>query len=431
VPSRSFGGEVSLFGDSKILFLYVALGLFACSAGYLLLAIVLTDRFGREIVNPPLASGQRPVTLIKPICGLEWGLADNLRTFCNQDYGTFQVIFGVHSPRDLAIPVIRKVIAEFPERDLSLVVCDRLIGSNYKISNIANMAEYAKHDILVISDSDMRVDPSYLKAVIEPFGRADVGATTCLYSGHGRGGIVSRVAAMFINDWFLPSALIPRQFAEQDYCFGATMAVRRDVLDQSGGIQSLADFLADDYMLGQRVIAAGYKIALVPYVVANIIHEKSLSALYHHELRWAHTIKSVQPIGYLLSAITDIFSISLLAGAALLAAGYSPISAAMPVVLAMVLRTVLHGKVSGSLLKGDSYSPWLVPLRDGLSFIVRATSYFSGRVQWRGTDFTLMENNRIRVGGSPPNTRSRDTSTEIETHDDRREKDLILKPADV
>jgi len=401
------------------LFLYVALGLFACSVGYLLLAIVLTDRFGREIVNPPLASGRRPVTLIKPICGLEWGLADNLRTFCNQDYGDFQVIFGVHSQSEPAIPVIRKVIAEFPKRDLSLVVCDRLIGSNYKISNIANMAEYAKHDILVISDSDMRVDPSYLKAVIEPFDRADVGATTCLYSGHGRGGIVSRVGAMFINDWFLPSALIPRRFAEQDYCFGATMAVRGDVLDQSGGVESLADFLADDYMLGQRVIAAGYKIALVPYVVANIIHEKSWSALYHHELRWARTIKSVQPIGYLLSAITDVFSISLLAGAALLAAGHTPVSAALPVVLAVVLRTVLHGRVSASLVRCGSFWPWLVPVRDGLSLIVRATSYFSGRVQWRGTDFTLMENNRIRVGGSLPNTRSRDTSTEIETHQQR------------
>jgi len=388
------------------LFLFVALGLFACSAGYLILAIVLTGRFGREIVDPPLASGQRPVTLIKPICGLEWGLAENLRTFCNQDYGDFQVIFGVHTPNDPAIPVIRKVIAEFPEHDLSLVVCDRLIGSNYKISNIANMAEYAKHEILVISDSDMRVDPTYLKAVIEPFDRDEVGAATCLYSGHGRGGTVSNVAAMFINDWFLPSALIPRRFTEQDYCFGATMAVRRDVLAQTGGIESLADFLADDYMLGQRVIDAGYKIVLVPYVVANIIHERSWSSLYHHELRWARTIKSVQPIGYLLSAITGVFSISLLAGAALLIAGHSPFLAALPIVLAAVLRTVLHGKVNVSLVEGGSFSPWLVPLRDGLSFMVRATSYFSGRVQWRGTDYTLMENNRIRVGEVVPEIRT-------------------------
>ena len=381
--------------------IYIVLGLFACSAGYGLFAIAKVTMFRRKIARAPLASGDRPVTVIKPICGMEVELAENLRSFCQQDYGAYQVLFGVRSANDPAIPVIRQIVEEFPEIDCALVISDRIIGSNYKISNIANIAELAKHDILVISDSDMRVDRRYLKAVVAPFDRDDVGAATCLYSGHARGGMPSMLAAMFVNDWFLPSALIPEGLAEQKYCFGATMAVRRDVLDTAGGFAALANFLADDYMLGKVVSDAGYRIALVRYVVSNVMHEKSWQSVYQHELRWARTIRSVQPVGYALSAITETLPISILASVLLLFAGQPLLWAAAPLALALVLRIGLHGIVCSSLVGGNSCTPWLIPLRDGLSLVVRISGYFGSRVMWRENTFTVMDDNRIEIADDP------------------------------
>ena len=384
--------------------IYIVLGLFVCSAGYGLFAIVRVLMFRGKIAGAPLASGDRPVTVIKPICGMEVELAENLRSFCQQDYGAYQILFGVRSASDPAIPVIRRIIEEFPEIDCGLIVSDRIIGSNYKVSNIANMAEQAKHDILVISDSDMRVDRRYLKSVVAPFDGDDIGAATCLYSGHARGGIPSMLSAMFVNDWFLPSALIPQGFAEQKYCFGATMAVRRDVLNKAGGFAALANFLADDYMLGKLVSDAGYRIALVPYVVSNVMHEKSWQSVYQHEIRWARTIRSVQPMGYALSAITETVPMAILASAALLFAGHGLLWSVLPVAMALVLRIGLHGIVCSSLVGGTSCAPWLIPLRDSLSLVVRISGYFGSRVMWRENAFTVMDNNRIEIADAPAET---------------------------
>ena len=378
---------------------YILYGLFACSVGYGLFAIARVMLFRRKVSNAPLAAGNRPVTVIKPLCGLEVELEENLRSFCDQDYGDYQVLFGVRSATDPAIAVARKIIAEFPDRDISLIVSDRIIGSNYKISNIANIAAQAKHDILIVSDSDMRVGRHYLKAVVAPFSRDDIGATTCLYSGHARGGTPSALAAMFVNDWFLPSALIPQGFAEQKYCFGATMAVRRDVLDKAGGFAALANFLADDYMLGKIVTDAGYRIALVPHIVANVMHEKSWQSVFQHELRWARTIRSVQPVGYALSAVTEILPISILTGATLWLTGQPLLWAAAPVALACTLRIVLHGAVCARLVGGASCAPWLIPVRDALSLMVRISGYCGSRVMWRENAFTVMDDNRIEIAG--------------------------------
>ncbi len=373
---------------------YIAFGLFACSVGYVLVAVLRALMFRRRVANAPLADGATPVTVIKPICGTEVELLENLRSFCSQDYGEYQVLFGVRSAIDPAIPFVRQVIEEFPDRDMELVVSDRIIGPNYKISNVANMAERAKHDILVISDSDMRVDPHYLKAVVAPFARDEIGAATCLYSGHARGGIASRLAAMFVNDWFLPSALIPEGLAEQKYCFGATMAVRHRVLEEAGGFRALANFLADDYMLGKFVTDCGYRIALIPCIVANVMHERSIQSIFQHELRWARTIRSVQPVGYAASAITEILPISILAGIAAWMTGMSAGWVAAPIALALGLRVVLHRAVSTA---GATRSPWLIPIRDMLSLAVRISSYFGRRVTWRENAFTVMDDNRIEV----------------------------------
>jgi ceramide glucosyltransferase len=160
----------------------------------------------RSSAYPTVAS--QPVTVLKPVCGEDADLYENLRSFCRQNYPTFQIIFGVRAVDDLAIPIIKQIMREFPGHDLTLIINDRLIGTNFKVCNLANMLVAAKHEILVVADSDMRVGPDYLAAVTAPFADPRVGVATCLYKGTALYGWPSRLASMFINEWFLPSVLV-------------------------------------------------------------------------------------------------------------------------------------------------------------------------------------------------------------------------------
>jgi ceramide glucosyltransferase len=388
---------------------------------YLLLAIAGVLRFARKTHRATVSPDWTPVTVLKPVCGLEPGLMENLRSFCDQDFTTYQVIFAVRDPKDLAIPIIEKVIDEFPDKDLSLVVNERVLGGNLKASNLANMFKTARHDIIVVSDSDMRVRRDYLRAVAAPFLNLEVGAATCLYSGAGAKNLASRMGAMFINDWFLPSALIPTLFVDLKFCFGATMAIRREALAAIGGFEALANFLADDYMLGNATAGQGYKVALVPYVVENMVFENNLRSLFLHETRWARTIRSVQPGGYAMSFITDVFPISLLAAITVYVQMSSLPWAALPVIGTLSLRTALHYLVQNKLAPGAEYSPWLIPARDLFSLAVRIGSFFGREVRWRDQVMTVHTNSRL------------DPSLELSTawtkeSGARNEKDSVSQP---
>jgi ceramide glucosyltransferase len=375
----------------------IVLSLFVFSIGYMIMAIGRVLVFRHKTRQPAPQSNNLSVTVLKPICGTEYELAENLRSFCRQDYGDHQVIFGVRDNTDLAIPVIKAVIKEFSDRDISLVVDDQIIGSNYKISNLANMAKIAKHDIFVISDSDMRVSKDYLQRVVAPFANNKVGASTCLYSGTPAKGLASRLGAMFVNDWFLPSALIPTMFGKLKFCFGATMAVRRNVLESFGGFPALADYLADDYMLGKFVVEQGYDVALVPYVVENVILEEDLKGLFFHETRWARTIRSVQPGGYAASITTEILPLSIFAAFGAFTMGATAPMSLVPIAIALGMRTILHYAVCRGLTNGKSCGAWLIPVRDMLSFAVRIYSFCGTKVLWREREFVVLADNRLKV----------------------------------
>lgn len=379
------------------IFSFAACVLVGLSFCYVVLAILGVVRFGMKLKAAPTPSSFSPVTMLKPLCGMEAGLADNLRSFCRQDYDTFQIVFGVRDQNDPSIAVIDKITEEFPEHDITLVVDDRIIGTNYKISNLANMMAVAKYDVVVISDSDMRVGPDYLRTIAAPFADGTVGATTCLYSGNPSGGPASNLGAMFINDWFLPSALLPTMFGELTYCFGATMAIRRNVLEKFGNFDRLADYLADDYMLGQFVVEQGYRIVLAPYVVENVIDEPDLKGLFHHEIRWARTIRSVQPLGYSLSFITELLPLSLIAALPLYLLSESGILVLALLCSTLAVRIALHYAVSVTVPGGTMFAPWLIPVRDLMSVAVRIVSYFGSKVMWRESAFEIHANNQLKI----------------------------------
>lgn len=375
--------------------------LFAASlagAAYLLAAIRAVRAFSRRSAGPS-PEHSPPVTVLKPLCGLDPGLYENLRSFCDQDYPWFQVLFGIRDASDPAIPVVERVLREFPGLDAALVVDGRVRGKNLKVANLSNLFPRARHDFLVIADSDMRVDRNYLRAVMAPFGDPRVGAATCLYSGTPSPGLPSALGALFVNDWFFPSALVALALQELRFCFGATMAVRRDVLAEIGGFEALAPFLADDYMLGERVGRSGRRVALSPYVVESVVSEPDFKTLLAHELRWARTIRACRPVGHAFSFVGNgAVSLSALF---LAVSGFGAKGVAL-CGLAAGLRVVLHCAIRSAVRVPGPAAPWLLPLRDLLSLAIWGASFLVRDVRWRGRRFSVRPDGQLAPEGEQP-----------------------------
>lgn len=342
----------------------------------------------------PSAAMQPPVTVLKPLCGLETDLYTNLRSFCTQDYPHYQVVFGLRNGHDPAAPVVQRLMREFPELDLELVIDERVWGSNYKVSNLANMLPHARHAHLVIADSDIRVGPRYLRGIVASLTEPGVGIVTCLYKGRACGSLWSRLGALFINEWFIPSVLCARALGADTYVFGATMALHRSTLDAIGGFAALRSYLADDYMLGELVRRQGLRVALSPYLVETLVDEPRARGLIAHELRWARTVRTVQPWGYAGAGLTHALPVSLIAAGLV---HHLPWSAALPG-LALVLRLMLHAAARRSLHSEPAPGAvWVIPLREALSFAIWLGSFTSRRVRWREQALSVHADGRMQV----------------------------------
>ncbi len=338
--------------------------------------------------------GGPPITIFKPVRGAEPNLAVNLRSFCEQAYPEFQVLFGVRDPRDPAIPVIEPLVREFAHRGAALIVDPTISGSNYKIANVANMMAHARHDIFVVADADCRVGPGYLSDIAASFSVPAVGAVTCVYRGAPLSArLADRLGAMFINEGFLPSVRIALLVEPLRYCFGATMAVRRGVLDAIGGVGRLGSYLADDYMLGRLVSESGFKVALAPHIVEVTVAESGLKGLWRHELRWARTMRTVRPVGYALGGLTDAVPITMLWAAA---TGFDGFAVGLAGI-ALGLRVLTHFAARKRLQLESPASPWLVPIRDVLTFVLRVASFTGRRVAWQNHDFLVRPDGQMVV----------------------------------
>lgn len=326
-------------------------------------------------------------------------LADNLRSFCRQNYSAFQIVFGVADADDPAVPVVRALMEEFPTSDLALVIDPRRNGANLKIANLGNMLPSARHGILVIADSDMRVTPDYLATIVAPLVEAskstpETGLVTCLYRGNSSGGIWSDLACLHINHGFLPQAVVAATLGMGAGCFGATMALKRTTLEAAGTLELLANTLADDHVLGQAVSRLGLAVELSSYLVDDIVAEPSLAALFRHELRWARTVRLVAPLGFLGSVVTYPVPFAALA----VGLGGLPPVAMGVLLLALGCRIVTGRRVDRALrLKPSSW--WLLPVRDLLSFAVFIASFFGRRIAWRDRKFRIGPSGQLIIDG--------------------------------
>ncbi len=381
--------------------LAMAIGLiFAASVGYNLAAILALIGFTRDRAERSAMAGEisaPPITILKPVCGDEHALYANLRSYCVQDYPEYQVIFGVRDVDDPAVAVVQRLLDEFPERDLELVIDSRVYGTNYKVSNLLNMYTHAKHDIVLSSDSDVRVGPEFLSVLGSEFDDPGIGAVTCLYTGSPGPGFASRFGAAYLTHGFTPSAIVQARFGGLKGCFGQAMAFRRDVLEAIGGFGAITSRLADDYALGNRVKSAGYRIRLSSYCVENVVTERNLRSLFRHEQRWGRTIHGIAPVGYFFSFVTHSIPISLIAVCLLLGFGTDVHVAAILAAGAVGARFLLYRVVNRVLAVPSATSFLLISLRECFSLMVWASSLAGRRVRWRGAEFVLMNDGNLRA----------------------------------
>ncbi len=320
-----------------------------------------------------------PITVLKPLHGDEPLLEQALASFCAQDYPRFQIVFGVQSANDTAVAVVARLRTRFPDLDMELVVDPTQHGTNRKIANLINMYPSVRHDLLVVSDSDMHAAPGYLASVADALAVPGTGLVTTLYTGlPAKVGLIGQLGAAYITQSFAAGALMARGLGRQD-CMGATMALTRETLMRVGGFPALSPFVADDAVLGAKVRALGKTVALAHSVPATTVGEPSLAALFRHELRWARTIRAVEPVGFATSVIQFPAFWALLT----FAMSGGAVWAAWLWLAAVFWRGALGHSIEGSM--GGARTPlWLPALRDVLSMAVLLTAYMGAEVAWRG-----------------------------------------------
>lgn len=279
------------------------IGLVASSAYYLSM-LYSAREFFRSWKEPAPAGELPPISILKPLKGLDVGLFANLASLCEQDYERFQLILGVADSADPALSVVRQLQTAYPQADITPVVDPRVYGTNYKISNLHNMYRHAKHDLIVIADSDIRVQRDHLRRLATGLRDPRVGLVTCLYRAVNAGGLPSALETLFINTDFCGMVLVARKVEPLRYAFGATIGIRRHVLTEVGGFLPIANYLADDYQLGQRVAARGYTLALNDQLVDTVTDVGGWRRLYQHQMRWARTQRICRPGGYFASVLT-------------------------------------------------------------------------------------------------------------------------------
>jgi ceramide glucosyltransferase len=346
------------------------------------------------------------VTILKPLCGAEPDLEANLQSFCRESAPSTQILFGARDADDPALAIARRVAANYPGLDVQFVAGVPVLGLNAKVNTLACLAPMARHDILLIADSDAKVGPGDLARAVAPLRDPSVGVASCIVRSEATETLWSRLGALSIDEWFMPSVLVSRAIGSHAYCSGPMVAIRRDVLEAIGGFVPLAPMLADDYELGARARQLGYRNRIADCEVTVTVSERTYGDLLRHELRWMRTIRTVAPVGHACSVLTYALPLTLIAAAT---AEIAPWSIAL-VALALALRILVHAVVPHSSLTGVRLQRaplWMVPLRDLLSFAMWVSSYASRRITWRGrtmwvgTDGVLRPD-APRAGNRPP-----------------------------
>lgn len=359
--------------------------------GYCVLCIWAALRFHSQTKrSSPQSSDLPPVSILKPLKGTDPEMYESFRSHSVQDYPEYEVLFGISDTGDPAAALVEKLQREFPDRKVRVVLCEKSLGANGKVSSLAQLAAVAKYEFHLVNDSDIRVERNYLRTVISELQKPDTGLVTCLYRGVPARTLASRLEALGISTDFVPGVLAARQIeGGLHFGLGSTLAFRRRELEAIGGFEAIADYLADDYELGKRIAERNMKVSLSTSIVETFLPAYGFSGFFSHQLRWARTIRVSRPGGYagLLLTFTLPWAVLCLMLARDAASAWALLIAAAMLRAAAALVTGVFVLRDKEVVR----SLWLLPVRDLLAPMVWLGGIFGRKIVWRGETFTLQD----------------------------------------
>ena len=381
---------------------FAALLLAAAPLVYYGAVTIAALRFFRRERAKKIPEYMPPASLLKPVRGVDFGSYENFASFCRQAYREYEILFAVNDDADPAVPVIQRVITEFPERHIRLFVGAEYLGANRKVNNLARLAQEARHEILALTDGDVRVGPNFLQEVVAPLAQENTGAVTCFYRSIAEKNLGAELEAVGAASDFFAGVLMANWTEGIRFALGAAIATKKSWLERIGGFAAFSDMLADDYELGNRIAKVGGKVVLSREIVWTMYPAQTARGFWDHQLRWARTVRLCRPLSY--------FGLLLTHGLlwALLAAAIAPAHWIAVAYLAAYLffRLVMAWTV-GVWGVGDDVLRrrlWLVPLRDLLNFMVWLASFASNRIAWGGTEYIIRRGHMFPVDSHAQST---------------------------
>jgi ceramide glucosyltransferase len=372
--------------------------MFVCSLGFYIAALFSAFRFARRRQETSSAEFSPRVSVLKPVYGVDFGSEENFASFCRQNYPNYEILFAVNDESDPAVPLIRKLIAAYPERKIRLITGAPFLGENRKVNNLALMAREASHEILAITDGDVRVGPGYLRTVVAPFRDSSTGAVTSLYRGVTERSFFGELEALGAATDFAAGVLVAERTEGLHFALGASIVTTKSWIQRIGGLEPIAHLLADDYELGNRIAESGGEVILSSEVVATMYPVQTLQGFWDHQLRWARTVRLCRPISYIGLIFTHGLPWAVLA--AILAP--TKLVAAACIAAYVLLRLAVAWAVGFRVLEDDAVRRrwWLIPLRDAIHFLIWLASFASNRVTWGDAQFTMEKGQMIPVRNS-------------------------------
>lgn len=375
-----------------------ALLLAAVPLVYYALATIAGLRFFYPRRSKPAPDFPPPVSVLKPVRGVDFGSYENFTSFCRQEYPEYEILFAVNDANDPAVPLIEKVIAEFPRCRIRLFVGAEYLGANRKVNKLARLAREAQFDVLVLTDGDVRVGPNFLREVTAPLHDHGVGVVTSFYRSIAEENIYAQLEAVGAASDFFPSVLMAQWTEGVRFALGASIATTRDWLAKMGGFESIADTLADDYELGYRIAKAGGKVLLSREAVWTMYPAQTLHTFWHHQVRWARTVRLCRPLSYFGLIFTQGLPWTVLAILIAPTSGLGGTYLAAYLVLRFAMAwTVGVSGIGDEVLRRKF---WLVPFRDAIHFVIWLASFSSNRIRWGSGEYVVQQGRMVAVGGA-------------------------------
>ncbi|MBZ5528382.1 MAG: bacteriohopanetetrol glucosamine biosynthesis glycosyltransferase HpnI [Acidobacteriia bacterium] len=355
------------------------------------------DFFRGEHRRKAVASSHTPpASILKPVRGVDHGAYENFASFCRLDYPEYEILFAVGDDDDPVIPLVEKLRRDFPERQIRLLTGIEQLGPNRKVNNLCRLTREARHGLLVMSDSDVRVEPNYLREVAAPIADAQVGAVTSFFRGQVEGSLGAEFEALVLAAETVPNALVARKIeGKVQFAFGWTMATTKKHLEAIGGFEAMVYHHSDDFEFGNRISALGLRIELLRTPVTMVFPRETMKEFLQHELRWAIGLRNVRPAGYVGLLMT--FGLPWAVLAAALAPSISLAAGYLGAYLALRLLLVWTVGVWGLGDPVTRRSLWLVPLRDAINFVVWVAGFFASKIRWRGIEYRVKKGLLVRV----------------------------------